>query len=125
MVQFGKRPRLRQVLDETFSEKDTYDGKTPGVYVFDAELKSSRYELNTGFLPRIEVTVLPEKKLPQILSWEWIDEQEALIDGELQLAVTEEDQIPFEEIVSMLPEQILANVRENDENDEPAEKEMR
>ena len=119
-----KDVKVRWVLDETFSEKDTYDGKTPGVYVFDAELKSSRYELNTGFLPRIEVTVLPEKKLPQILSWEWIDEQEALIDGELQLAVTEEDQIPFEEIVSMLPEQILANVRENDENDEPAEKEI-
>ena len=119
-----KDVKVRWVLDETFSEKDTYDGKTPGVYVFDAELKSSRYELNTGFLPRIEVTVLPEEKLPQILSWEWIDEQEALIDGELQLAVTEEDQIPFEEIVSMLPEQILANVCENDENDEPAEKEI-
>ena len=24
---------------KTFSEKDTYDGETPGTYVFDAELK--------------------------------------------------------------------------------------
>ena len=52
-----KEVKVRWVLDETFSEKDTYDGETPGTYVFDAELKSSRYELDTGFLPRIEVTV--------------------------------------------------------------------
>ena len=119
-----KEIRVRWVLDETFSEKEKYDGTTPGIYVFDAEVRNSRYELGSGFLPRIEVTVLPEEKLPQILSWEWIDEQKALIDGELQLAVTEEDQIPFEEIVSMLPERILANVCENDENDEPAETEI-
>lgn len=57
-----KEVKVRWVLDETFSEKESYDGETPGIYVFDAELKSSRYELDTGFLPRIEVTVLPEEK---------------------------------------------------------------
>ncbi len=90
-------------------------GKHRGVYVFDAELKNSRYELDTGFLPRIEVTVLPEEKSPQILSWKWNDVQEALIEGELQLAVTEKDQISFEEIVSMLPESIFAKVSEENE----------
>lgn len=56
-----KEVKVRWVLDETFSEKTTYDGETPGVYVFDAELKNSRYELEEGFLPRIEITVLPEE----------------------------------------------------------------
>ena len=69
-----KEVKVRWVLDETFSEKDTYDGKTPGIYVFDAELKSSRYELDTGFLPRIEVTVLPEEKGPAIIGFSELDE---------------------------------------------------
>ena len=64
-----KEVKVRWVLDETFSEKDTYDGETPGTYVFDAELKSSRYELDTGFLPSIEVTVLPEEKGPAIIGF--------------------------------------------------------
>lgn len=59
-----KEVKVRWVLDETFSEKTKYDGKTPGVYVFDAELKNSRYELEEGFLPRIEITVLPEETDP-------------------------------------------------------------
>ena len=61
-----KEVKVRWVLDETFSEKTTYDGETPGVYVFDAELKNSRYELEEGFLPRIEITVLPEEADPLI-----------------------------------------------------------
>lgn len=54
----------------------------------------------------------------KILSWEWNDEQDALIDGELQLAVTAEDQVSFDDIVSMLPESITANVREGGETTE-------
>ena len=73
-----KEVKVRWVLDETFSEKDTYDGKTPGIYVFDAELKSSRYELDTGFLPRIEVTVLPEEKGPAIIGFSELDEAVAV-----------------------------------------------
>ena len=73
-----KEVKVRWVLDETFSEKDTYDGKTSGIYVFDAELKSSRYELDTGFLPRIEVTVLPEEKGPAIIGFSELDEAVAV-----------------------------------------------
>lgn len=73
-----KEVKVRWVLDETFSEKDTYDGETPGTYVFDAELKSSRYELDTGFLPSIEVTVLPEEKGPAIIGFSELDEAVAV-----------------------------------------------
>lgn len=49
----------------------------------------------------------------KIVSWKWKDKQEALIDGELQLAVTEVDQISFDDVVSMLPESITAEVLED------------
>ncbi|WP_294340260.1 YDG domain-containing protein, partial [uncultured Clostridium sp.] len=84
-----KEVKVRWVLDETFSEKDTYDGKTPGVYVFDAELKNSRYELDTGFLPRIEVTVLPEEKGPAIIGFSELDEAVAV--QKLPLGAKESD----------------------------------
>ena len=84
-----KEVKVRWVLDETFSEKDTYDGKTPGIYVFDAELKSSRYELDTGFLPRIEVTVLPEEKGPAIIGFSELDEAVAV--QKLPLGAKESD----------------------------------
>ena len=49
----------------------------------------------------------------KIVSWKWNDKQEALIDGELQLAVTEVDQISFDDVVSMLPESITVEVLED------------
>lgn len=55
----------------------------------------------------LEQNLETEKK---IVSWKWNDKQEALIDGELQLAVTEVDQISFDDVVSMLPESITAEV---------------
>lgn len=84
-----KEVKVRWVLDESFSEKDTYDGETPGTYVFDAELKSSRYELDTGFLPSIEVTVLPEEKGPAILGFSELDEAVAV--QKLPLGAKESD----------------------------------
>lgn len=84
-----KEVKVRWVLDETFSEKESYDGETPGIYVFDAELKSSRYELDTGFLPRIEVTVLPEEKGPAIIGFSELDE--AIAVQKLPLGAKESD----------------------------------
>lgn len=84
-----KEIKVRWVLDETFSEKESYDGETPGIYVFDAELKSSRYELDTGFLPRIEVTVLPEEKGPAIIGFSELDEAVAV--QKLPLGAKESD----------------------------------
>lgn len=84
-----KEVKVRWVLDETFSEKESYDGETPGIYVFDAELKSSRYELDTGFLPRIEVTVLPEEKGPAIIGFSELDE--AIAVQNLPLGAKESD----------------------------------
>ncbi|WP_294340572.1 YDG domain-containing protein, partial [uncultured Clostridium sp.] len=100
-----KEVKVRWVLDETFSEKDTYDGKTPGIYVFDAELKSSRYELDTGFLPRIEVTVLPEEKGPAIIGFSELDEAVAV--QKLPLGAKESDII--------LPDTLEVEVEEADE----------
>ena len=100
-----KEVKVRWVLDETFSEKDTYDGKTPGIYVFDAELKSSRYELDTGFLPRIEVTVLPEEKGPAIIGFSELDEAVAV------------QKLPFgaKESDIVLPDTLEVEVEEADE----------
>lgn len=100
-----KEVKVRWVLDETFSEKDTYDGKTPGIYVFDAELKSSRYELDTGFLPRIEVTVLPEEKGPAIIGFSELDETIAV--QKLPLGAKESDIV--------LPDTLEVEVEEADE----------
>lgn len=100
-----KEVKVRWVLDETFSEKDTYDGKTPGIYVFDAELKSSRYELDTGFLPRIEVTVLPEEKGPAIIGFSELDEAVAV--QKLPLGAKESDIV--------LPDTLEVELEEADE----------
>ena len=100
-----KEVKVRWVLDETFSEKDTYDGKTPGIYVFDAELKSSRYELDTGFLPSIEVTVLPEEKGPAIIGFAELDEAVAV--QKLPLGAKESDIV--------LPDTLEVEVEEADE----------
>ena len=100
-----KEIKVRWVLDETFSEKDTYDGKTPGIYVFDAELKSSRYELDTGFLPSIEVTVLPEEKGPAIIGFSELDEAVAV--QKLPLGAKESDIV--------LPDTLEVEVEEADE----------
>ena len=100
-----KEVKVRWVLDETFSEKDTYDGKTPGIYVFDAELKSSRYELDTGFLPSIEVTVLPEEKGPAIIGFSELDEAVAV--QKLPLGAKESDIV--------LPDTLEVELEEADE----------
>ena len=100
-----KEVKVRWVLDETFSEKDTYDGKTPGIYVFDAELKSSRYELDTGFLPSIEVTVLPEEKGPAIIGFSELDEVIAV--QKLPLGAKESDIV--------LPDTLEVELEEADE----------
>lgn len=73
--------------------------------MFDAELKSSRYELDTGFLPSIEVTVLPEEKGPAILGFSELDEAVAV--QKLPLGAKESDII--------LPDTLEVKVEEADE----------
>lgn len=69
-----KNVKVRWVLCENRSEKETYDGKTPGIYVFDAELKNNRYELVNDLLPCVEVTVLPKEKGAEIAEFLPLDE---------------------------------------------------
>ena len=73
--------------------------------MFDAELKSSRYELDTGFLPSIEVTVLPEEKGPAIIGFSELDETVAV--QKLPLGAKESDII--------LPDILEVEVEEADE----------
>ena len=73
--------------------------------MFDAELKSSRYELDTGFLPSIEVTVLPEEKGPAILGFSELDEAVAV--QKLPLGAKESDIV--------LPDTLEVEVEEADE----------
>lgn len=73
-----KDVKIRWVLCGNLSEKETYDGKTPGVYVFDAELKNNRYELVNDLLPRVEVTVLPKEKGAEITEFLPLDESIAV-----------------------------------------------
>ena len=82
-----KNVKVRWVLCENRSEKDTYDGKKPGIYVFDAELKNNRYELVNDLLPRVEVTVLPKEKGAEITEFLPLDESIAVQN--LPLGVSE------------------------------------
>ena len=65
-----------------------------------------------------------ESEEEKILSWKWKDEQEILIEGELRLSVTEEDQISFEDVVSMLPAEVTANVGIEDDEAEVEEMDL-
>lgn len=73
--------------------------------MFDAELKSSRYELDTGFLPSIEVTVLPEEKGPAIIGFSELDEAVAV--QKLPLGAKESDIV--------LPDTLEVELEEADE----------
>lgn len=73
--------------------------------MFDAELRSSRYELDTGFLPSIEVMVLPEEKGPAIIGFSELDETVAV--QKLPLGAKESDII--------LPDTLEVEVEEADE----------
>lgn len=103
---------VRWELEESFSEQDEYDGKVPGIYVFQAELKSDRYELETS-LPVIEIQVMEPNSRFIVDDWEW--EPSVLQNGELSLpGVSKENQADFDTIVSMLPESIESPIK--DEN---------
>lgn len=69
-------------------------------------------------LDEVDLEKDPDTEKKFVLYWKWNDEQDVLMDGELQLSVTEADQISFDEIISMLPESITAEVSENGEETE-------
>ncbi len=83
---YWKEVRVRWVLDEAFSEAEKYDPELPGVHVFNAELKNSRYDADESSLPRIEVVVLPE------------DEQVAMFDGNENVTETINVDIKWEKM---------------------------
>lgn len=46
----------------------------------------------------------------QILSWDWVDGEEYFVEGRILLSVGEEDQVSFDELITMLPTEISAEV---------------
>ncbi|WP_164516835.1 hypothetical protein [Clostridium transplantifaecale] len=118
-----RRVKVTWVLDEDFSEQETYDGQVPGIYVFEAELTSDRYELSGAELPVIEVEVLEEageegqeatpSDAPEeilVTDWTYLDDGNLSDDGSLTLY---ESAYGFDEVVSLLPGRIQAVVEED------------
>lgn len=55
----------------------------------------------------------------KITGWEWIDEQNSLTDGQLDLpGVTADDPVDFDTVVSLLPEKISAEIEGAEEPEE-------
>lgn len=123
-----KKVKVSWVLDEDFSEQDAYDGQVPGIYVFEAELSGSRYELGGAELPAIEVEVLAKDEKKELEStpseaqeevqeeitadipvtdWTYLDGENLSEDGSLALYGAE-DSFSFEAVVSLLPSRIEA-----------------
>lgn len=123
-----KKVKVSWVLDEDFSEQDAYDGQVPGIYVFEAELSGSRYELGGAELPAIEVEVLAKDEKKELEStpseaqeevqeeiteeipvtdWTYLDGENLSEDGSLTLYGAE-DSFSFEAVVSLLPSRIEA-----------------
>lgn len=46
----------------------------------------------------------------KILSWNWGDEEAYFVDGKILLSIGEEDQVSFDELITMLPAEIDAKV---------------
>ena len=46
----------------------------------------------------------------KILSWNWVDEEAYFVDGKILLSIGEEDQVSFDELITMLPAEIDAKV---------------
>ncbi len=122
-----RKVKVTWVLDEDFSEQETYDGQVPGIYVFEAELASDRYELSGAELPAIEVEVLVEAEedgqeatpsdapegIPEeilVTDWTYLDDGNLSDDGSLTLY---ESTYGFDEVVSLLPGRIQAVVEED------------
>lgn len=51
----------------------------------------------------------------QILSWDWVDGEEYFVEGKILLSVGEEDQVSFDELITMLPTEISAEVLSEEE----------
>ena len=68
---------LGEFFNETPEEQVVF-GKADYFEKYDAELKNDRYELVNDFLPRIEVTVLPEEKGAEITEFLPLDENIAV-----------------------------------------------
>lgn len=68
---FWRKIKVTWVLDEEESQASSYDGKTPGVYLFRAKQKNSNYVVDEEELPTIQITVMEKGQRPRMEFVHW------------------------------------------------------
>lgn len=90
---FWRKIKVTWVLDEEESQASSYDGKTPGVYLFRAKQKSSNYVVDEEELPTIQITVMEKGQETTVL--EFVPLEETVVEQYLSIGSKESDiQLP-------------------------------
>ncbi|RHQ19814.1 hypothetical protein DW974_00740 [Lachnospiraceae bacterium AM48-27BH] len=90
---FWRKIKVTWVLDEEESQASSYDGKTPGVYLFRAKQKSSNYVVDEEELPTIQITVM--EKGQETTALEFVPLEETVAEQYLSIGSKESDiQLP-------------------------------
>lgn len=86
---FWRKIKVTWVLDEEESQASSYDGKTPGVYLFRAKQKSSNYVVDEEELPTIQITVM--EKGQETTALEFVPLEETVAEQYLSIGSKESD----------------------------------
>lgn len=90
---FWRKIKVTWILDEEESQASSYDGKTPGVYLFRAKQKSSNYVVDEEELPTIQITVM--EKGQETTALEFVPLEETVAEQYLSIGSKESDiQLP-------------------------------
>ena len=105
---FWRKIKVTWVLDEEESQASSYDGKTPGVYLFRAKQKSSNYVVDEEELPTIQITVM--EKGQETTALEFVPLEETVVEQYLPIGSKESD--------IQLPEQLTVRETTGEETTE-------
>ena len=105
---FWRKIKVTWVLDEEESQASSYDGKTPGVYLFRAKQKNSNYVVDEEELPTIQITVM--EKGQETTALEFVPLEETVAEQYLSIGSKESD--------IQLPEQLTVRETTGEETTE-------
>ena len=105
---FWRKIKVTWVLDEEESQASSYDGKTPGVYLFRAKQRSSNYVVDEEKLPTIQITVM--EKGQETTALEFVPLEETVAEQYLSIGSKESD--------IQLPEQLTVRETTGEETTE-------
>lgn len=105
---FWRKIKVTWVLDEEESQASSYDGKTPGVYLFRAKQKNSNYVVDEEELPTIQITVMEKGQETTVL--EFVPLEETVAEQYLSIGSKESD--------IQLPEQLTVRETTGEETTE-------